>query len=152
MLNSLWNSMWNENLVRVNLSWLAIIITLSLYIYIQIYIYYIYIVKWYINIYIYSDIRLIVVISLRCSIGRAKSINITNGWIKQQDNSSTLIWVSCFLQSSGVHIHHIRFSKRKNNRIKILFWQNIQKQKFKPDFNPYCPLHFLAIIYSDGSI
>ena len=40
-------------------------------------------------------------------------INITNGWIKQQDNSSTLLLVSCFLQSSGVHILHIRFPKRK---------------------------------------
>ena len=39
-------------------------------------------------------------------------INITNGRIKQQDNSSTLFLVSCFLQS-GVHILHIRFPKRK---------------------------------------
>ena len=37
-------------------------------------------------------------------------------------------------------------------RIKILFEQNIQKQKFKPDFNPYCPLHSLTIIYFDGGI
>ena len=36
-------------------------------------------------------------------------INILNDWIKQQDNSSKLLSVSCFLQSSGVHILHIRF-------------------------------------------
>ena len=40
-------------------------------------------------------------------------INITNGRIKQQDNSSTLLLVSCFLQSSGVYILHKRFPKRK---------------------------------------
>ena len=44
----------------------------------------------YIYIYIYS-IRLIVVTSLKCSIGRAKYINVTNGGIKQQGNSSTLL-------------------------------------------------------------
>ena len=48
-------------------------------------------------------------------------INITNCRIKQQDSSSTLLLVSCFLQSSGVHILHIRFPRRKNNRMKILF-------------------------------
>ena len=46
-------------------------------------------------------------------------VNVTNGWIKQQDNTSTR--VSYFLQSSGVHILHIRFPRRKNNRMKILF-------------------------------
>ena len=35
----------------------------------------------YVYIYIYST-HLIAVISLKCSIGRAKYINITNGWIK----------------------------------------------------------------------
>ena len=43
-----------------------------------------------IYMYIYS-IRLVVVTSLKCSIGRAKYINITIGWIKQQNNSSTLL-------------------------------------------------------------
>ena len=70
--------------------------------------------------YIYS-ICLVVVTSIKCSIGRAKYINKTNGWIKQQDNSSSLLLVSWFWQSSGVHILHIRFPKRKNNRMKILF-------------------------------
>ena len=46
-------------------------------------------------------------------------IYITIGWIKQQNNSSTLLSVSCFWQSSGVHILHILFSKRKNNRMRI---------------------------------
>ena len=36
--------------------------------------------------------------------------------------------------------------------MKILFQLNIQKQKFKPDFNPYCPLGSLTMIYSDGGI
>ena len=45
----------------------------------------------------------------KCSIGRAKYINITNGWIKQQNNLSTQLWVSSFWQSPGVHILHIRF-------------------------------------------
>ena len=36
-------------------------------------------------------------------------INILNDWIKQQNNSSKLLSVSCFLQSSGVHILHICF-------------------------------------------
>ena len=33
----------------------------------------------------------IVVTSPKCSIGGAKYINITIGWIKQQNNSSTLL-------------------------------------------------------------
>ena len=37
--------------------------------------------------YIYS-IRLVVVTSLKCSIGRVKYIYIPIGWIKQQSNSS----------------------------------------------------------------
>ena len=45
------------------------------YIYICIYIY------MYMYVYIYST-HLIAAISLKCSIGRAKYINITNGWIK----------------------------------------------------------------------
>ena len=69
----------------------------------------------YIYIYIYS-IRLIVVTSLKCSIGRAKYINVTNGGIKQQGNSSTLLWVLCFLESSGVHILHIRFNNSYLNK------------------------------------
>ena len=36
-------------------------------------------------------------------------INILNDWIKQLDNSGKLLSVSCFLQSSGVHILHISF-------------------------------------------
>ena len=40
--------------------------------------------------YIYS-VHLIVITSLKYSIRRAKYINITNGWFKQQDNSSTLL-------------------------------------------------------------
>ena len=47
----------------------------------------------YIYIHIYS-IRLVVVTSLKCSIGRAKYINITTiGWIKQQNSSSTLLYL-----------------------------------------------------------
>ena len=34
----------------------------------------------------------------------------------------------------------------------ILFWENIQKQKFKQDFNSCCPLHSLTESYSDGDI
>ena len=34
-----------------------------------------------------------------------------NGWLKQQNSSSTLLWVSCFWQSSGVHILHMLFLK-----------------------------------------
>ena len=74
------------------------------YIYINIYIIYVY-------IYIYSipSIPIVVFTSLKCSTGRAKYVDITNGWIKQQSNSSTLLWASCFWQSSGVHILHVRF-------------------------------------------
>ena len=62
-------------------------------IYIYIYIFYLFIYIYILYIYIY--------------------INTTNGWIKKQDNSSRLLSVSFFLQSSDVHILHIRFPKRK---------------------------------------
>ena len=39
---------------------------------------------------VYS-IRLVVATSLKCSIGKTKYINITIGWTKQQNNSSTLL-------------------------------------------------------------
>ena len=48
-------------------------ICICIYIYMYIYMY--------MYVYIYST-HLIAVISLKCSIGRAKYINITNGWIK----------------------------------------------------------------------
>ena len=53
------------------------------------------------------SIRLVVVISLKCSIGSAKYININTGWIKQQNHSSTLLWVSRIWQLSGVHILNV---------------------------------------------
>ena len=43
--------------------------------------------KEFLNFY---GIRLVVVTSLKCSIGRAKYINIRIGWIKQQNNASAL--------------------------------------------------------------
>ena len=104
-----------------------------IYIYIYIYTY----------IYIYS-ICYIVVTSLKCWIGRAKYINITNAWIEQQDNSSILLWVSCFLQSSGVYYFIYVFLEEK-----IIEWTT---KYSKTDFNPYCSLHYLTIVCSDGGI
>ena len=45
----------------------------------------------------FYGIRLVVVTLLKYSIGRGKYINIKIGWIKQQNNPSTLRWVSCFI-------------------------------------------------------
>ena len=40
-----------------------------------------------------------------------------------------------------VYIYFIYFALKK-----IIIKQNIQKQKHKPDFSPYCPLHSLKKI------
>ena len=102
------------------------LIKLCKYIYIVylniLYIYYIYKYILYIYIYIYT----------------------TNGWIKQQDNSSILLWVSCFLQSSGVYYFIYVFLEEK-----IIEWTT---KYSKTDFNPYCSLHYLTTVYSDGGI
>ena len=73
----------NYTLYQLIILYLRTVSLKRLYIYIYIYIYYMYICIY---------------------------INIKNGWIKQQNNSSTLLWVSCFWQSSGVHILLILFS------------------------------------------
>ena len=88
---------------KLEVSFLSSILYIFIYTYIYIYIY----IYTYIHIYMYIYIFIYIYIYYMyiCIY-----INIKNGWIKQQNNSGTLLWVSCFWQSSGVHILLILFS------------------------------------------